>query len=114
MPLCLCEKKIPMILQLRVKPRSRRSELEIDASGVSGTAWLKSPPVDGKANAELIALLAERFDCPRSAIAIKSGAGARIKLVGLRTCSQSPISHEGHPVMDASFGRKRAPIKQAH
>jgi len=73
-----------MLLQLRVKPRSSRSALEIDASGVAGTAWLKSPPVDGKANEELVALLAEHFDCPRSAIAIKSGAGARLKLVSVQ------------------------------
>jgi len=71
-------------LQLRVKPRSSRSALEFDASGTAGTAWLKSPPVDGKANEELIKLLAEHFDCPRSAIVIKSGAGARTKLVQVR------------------------------
>jgi hypothetical protein len=44
-------------------------------------ARLKAPPVDGKANAELIRLVAEQFGCTRSAVSIKSGAGGRTKLV---------------------------------
>ncbi len=48
-------------LQLKAKPGSSRSELVQEADG-TWTAWLKSPPVDGKANAELIALVAKRFD----------------------------------------------------
>ena len=42
---------------------------------------LKSPPVDGKANAELIALIAEYFGYRKSAVAIKTGASSRLKLV---------------------------------
>ena len=45
------------------------------------TATLKSPPVDGKANAELVGLVARHFQVPKSAVAIKTGAGARIKRV---------------------------------
>ena len=44
-------------------------------------ARLKSPPVDGKANKELIELVAERFRCPKNTVVIKSGAGGRTKLV---------------------------------
>jgi uncharacterized protein YggU (UPF0235/DUF167 family) len=44
-------------------------------------AKLKSPPVDGKANAELIALVAARFGCRKAAVSIKAGAGGRMKLV---------------------------------
>ncbi len=33
------------------------------------------------ANAELIALVAERFKCPKSAVTIQSGAAGRIKRV---------------------------------
>lgn len=69
-----------MVIQVRVKPRSRTSRLEKTDDGTY-TAHLKSPPVDGKANAELIALLAQYFSAPKSAITIKSGASARLKLV---------------------------------
>ena len=44
-------------------------------------AQLKSPPVDGKANAELISLLADYFGCRKQDVTIKAGAGARIKRV---------------------------------
>jgi uncharacterized protein (TIGR00251 family) len=42
---------------------------------------LKSPPVDGKANAELIELVAEQFGCRKSAVSIKAGASGRRKMV---------------------------------
>jgi uncharacterized protein (TIGR00251 family) len=69
-----------MVIQVRVKPRSRLSRLEKAEDG-TWTAHLKSPPVDGKANAELIALIAQHFSAAKSAISIKSGASARLKLV---------------------------------
>jgi uncharacterized protein YggU (UPF0235/DUF167 family) len=37
--------------------------------------------VDGKANAELIALVAEHFRCRRAQVTIRAGAGGRRKLV---------------------------------
>jgi len=69
-----------VILQVKVKPRSSLSSLEQAPDG-SWVARLKSPPVDGKANAELIALVAERFGCRKAAVTIKAGAGGRTKLV---------------------------------
>jgi uncharacterized protein (TIGR00251 family) len=67
-------------LLVKVKPNARRSSLERQADG-SWLAQLKSPPVDGKANAELIALVAREFGCVKSAVEIATGAGARIKRV---------------------------------
>ena len=67
-------------LQVKVKPNARASTLEQAADG-SWLAQLKSPPVDGKANEELIALVARHFGCHRAAVTIKSGASGRIKLV---------------------------------
>ncbi|WP_071839332.1 DUF167 domain-containing protein [Nodularia spumigena] len=46
---------------------------------------LKSPPVDGKANEELIKLLAEKFHVPKSHIRIKSGVSSRQKLIEIDT-----------------------------
>jgi hypothetical protein len=70
----------PIFLQVRVKPRSRTSLLEQSADGV-WVARLKSPPVDGKANRELLELVAERFHCRKSQVTIKAGATGRMKLV---------------------------------
>jgi hypothetical protein len=68
------------ILRIKVKPNARDSSLLQETDG-SWTARIKSPPVDGKANEELIALVADRFRCPKSAVTIKSGASGRTKLV---------------------------------
>ena len=68
------------ILEVRVRPNARTSEL-VEASDGTWTARLRSPPVDGRANEELVALVAERFGRPKSAVSIRSGAGGRTKLV---------------------------------
>lgn len=68
------------ILHVRVKPRSKVSELSLAADG-TWVARLKAPPVEGKANAELVRLVAERFQCPKAAVTIKAGASGRTKLV---------------------------------
>jgi uncharacterized protein (TIGR00251 family) len=67
-------------IQVKVKPNARASKLEQLPDG-SYVARIKAPPVDGKANAELIVLLAEHFGVRKGAVIIKSGAGARMKLV---------------------------------
>ena len=69
-----------MILQVKVKPNARASSLTRSPDG-TWLAQLSSPPVDGKANKELIALVAAEFGCPKSAVSIRSGASARMKLV---------------------------------
>jgi len=69
-----------MTIQVKVKPNARESVLEQSEAG-EWTARLKAAPVDGKANAELVALVARRFGCARSAVSIKSGASGRMKLV---------------------------------
>ncbi|MEO8440041.1 MAG: DUF167 domain-containing protein [Spartobacteria bacterium] len=56
------------------------SLLEEVANGL-WLARLKASPVDGKANKEMIALVAEHFACSKSAVSIKSGAASRLKLV---------------------------------
>jgi uncharacterized protein (TIGR00251 family) len=71
-----------VILQVKVKPNARASLLEQKDDG-TWHAQLKSPPVDGKANAELIALVAERFGCRKADVTIKAGASGRMKLVHL-------------------------------
>jgi uncharacterized protein (TIGR00251 family) len=68
------------VIQVKVTARARVSSLTQAPDG-TWLAKLKSPPVDGKANKELIELVAQRFGCSKAAVSIKSGAGARMKLV---------------------------------
>ncbi len=74
----------PIVIRVRVKPNSRLSTLEQVNDG-TWMAQLKAAPVDGKANEELIALIAARFACRKSAVSIKSGASGRMKLVRIET-----------------------------
>jgi len=71
-------------LQVKVKARANTSSLE-QASDGRWVAKLKSPPVDGKANEELVALVAEHFKCRKAAVAIKAGASGRTKLIKVET-----------------------------
>ena len=68
------------ILLVKAKPNARVSALTQQDDG-TWLAQLKSPPVDGKANAELIGLVAKRFGCVKSAVDIKTGAGSKLKRV---------------------------------
>ena len=73
-----------MILRVKVKPGSRSSSLTQEPDG-TWRAQLKSPPVDGKANEELVALIAAHFKCRKADVAIKSGASGRNKLIKVDT-----------------------------
>jgi uncharacterized protein len=68
------------IIQVKVKTNSLASLLEQREDG-TWLAQIKSPPVDGKANEELVALVAKHFACRKSDVSIKSGASGRMKLV---------------------------------
>lgn len=70
--------------QVKVKPNSKKQSIEESLDG-SLTVHLKSPPVDGKANKELIELLAEKFNVSKSQILIKAGLSSRSKLIEIDT-----------------------------
>ncbi|MBD2306645.1 DUF167 domain-containing protein [Chroococcidiopsis sp. FACHB-1243] len=66
--------------RVKVKPNSKQQAIAEEADG-SLTVHLKSLPVDGKANQELIQLLAKKFKIPKTRIKIKSGLTYRQKLI---------------------------------
>jgi uncharacterized protein (TIGR00251 family) len=70
-----------MTLWVKVIPRSAQSEIvgKLD----DGTLKIKiaAPPEKGKANEELVALLAKHYGVPRSAVTIVSGHGSPRKSV---------------------------------
>ena len=66
--------------RVKVKPNSKQQKILEELDG-SLTVYLKSPPVDGQANKELIEVLAKKFHISKSYITIKSGALSRQKLI---------------------------------
>ena len=74
----------PKVIQIRVKPNARVSALEQQEDG-TWVAQIKSPPVNGKANDELLTLVAKQFACRKSDVSIKTGGSSRVKLVRIET-----------------------------
>ena len=67
-------------LTLHIQPGARKTEV----AGVYGDALkirLAAAPVDGKANAALIAFVAERLGLAKSAVSLKSGQTSRRKVL---------------------------------
>ena len=71
-----------MTLTVRVTPRASKPGITVDADGTLKVR-LQAPPVEGAANAELVAVLAGAFGLPRRAITIAGGAHSRTKRVKL-------------------------------
>ena len=74
-----------MTLAVKVTPRASRTEItgiQPQADGRLALAVrVASPPVDGAANDALIAWLAKQLGVARSAIAVRSGATGRLKML---------------------------------
>src|SRR5262245_19707481 len=69
-----------LVLALHIRPGAKRTEV----AGVHGDALklrIASPPVDGKANAELIRWLADAFGVAQRNVTLLRGAASRDKLV---------------------------------
>ena len=78
-----------LILALRVQPRARNDGFA-DVLGDELRVRLRAPPVDGKANARLIAFLAEVFGVPRRRVEILSGHHARSKVLRIAAPTRLP------------------------
>ena len=70
------------VIQVKVKPNARVRAFS-QADDGTWLAQLTSPPMEGKANEELVALVAEHFQCRKAAVSIKSGASSRTKRVSI-------------------------------
>ena len=72
-----------MKIQVKVKPNSKHQKIE-QSEDSTWIIRLKSPPVDGKANKELIDLLAKKLKVPKKQINIKAGLSAQNKLIEIK------------------------------
>lgn len=67
-------------LTLHIQPGAKKTEV----AGLHGDALkirLAAPPVDGKANAALLAFVAQRLDVARSEVNLRSGQTSRRKVL---------------------------------
>ncbi|MDP3889328.1 MAG: DUF167 domain-containing protein [bacterium] len=75
-----------LVIDIKVVPRSGRNKWILDKTGKL-KCYLKSAPEKGKANQELIILLAKALKVTQADITILSGATSRIKKIKI----DSPI-----------------------
>jgi uncharacterized protein (TIGR00251 family) len=69
-----------MKIIVKAKPGSKQEKIEqIDEKNY--TVSVKEPPIEGRANAAIIKLLAKHFDVSVSLVEIISGFMARVKVV---------------------------------
>jgi uncharacterized protein (TIGR00251 family) len=87
---CLLESQSGALLKVRVVPGAKKSEITGEENGQLRVR-LNSPPVEGKANKELVKLLAVRLGLKKSQVRLSKGERSRDKIVLLA----------GVPVSDA-------------
>jgi len=82
-----------LLLALHVQPGASRTEIA-GTHGAAGDARLKlrlaAPPVDGKANAELLRFLAQAFGVPLRQVVLVRGATSRQKSVRIDSPARRP------------------------
>ena len=82
-----------LVLALHVQPGAARTEVA-GVHGAEGDVRLKvrlaAPPVDGKANAELLRFLAEAFGVPVRQVSLLRGATSRQKSVRVDAPARRP------------------------
>ncbi len=80
-----------MLIAVRVHPNARKSELV----GVTDGVWqvkVAAPPVKGKANAELLALLSEVLGVGKSNLSLVKGHTSRSKFIAVDGLSEEEIT----------------------
>jgi len=70
-------------LEIRVQPRARRNAIKNESEGALKVA-VTAAPVEGKANAACIELLAKLLKLPKSSFSIAAGQTSRSKVVRIR------------------------------
>lgn len=69
-----------LIITCHLQPKASKSEV-VGLHGDALKIRIKAPPIDGKANAELIKFLAKEFAVSKSAVTLMSGELTRHKRV---------------------------------
>jgi uncharacterized protein (TIGR00251 family) len=77
-------------VEVRAKPRAKKSAIVGARDGALEVA-IAARPVDGAANAELVSVLAEALEVPRSGVRIVRGEGGRNKLIAIAGLGEGDV-----------------------
>lgn len=70
-----------LLLTVRVQPRARQNQFLVSRGTDTLKVQVQAPPIDGKANLELVRYLASRFGVPKSRVQVQSGLSSRNKRI---------------------------------
>lgn len=79
------------VIKVKVIPRSSRTEILGKENDIYRMK-LTDPPVEGKANKAVIALLAEKLGVPKREIEIVSGKTGRLKTIRIRGLTAGEVA----------------------
>jgi len=82
--------KKALTLNIKVEPRSSRAGI-VGSYGDALKVKLTSPPVEGKANMELIEVLAREFGIKKKDVQIVSGHNSKNKVVKLSGVTENKV-----------------------
>lgn len=74
---------IVLMLEIKVMPQSGRSTLMLDKAGIL-KCFIKAAPEKGKANEEVVEIIAKIADVSKGAVEIVSGWTSRKKLIRIQ------------------------------
>lgn len=77
--------------RVRIQPSAPRSELLGWNSAGELRILIAAPPVEGKANKKLIALLSKRLSVPKGNVRIEAGERARVKILTVPSIAQEAL-----------------------
>ena len=80
-----------VIVSVRAAPRSSKAGIDGLWGDDAIKIRIKSAPVDGKANKELIEVLADEFDLAKSQVVFKSGETSKTKRILLMGVSSEKV-----------------------
>jgi uncharacterized protein len=77
-----------MKISIHITPNAKRTELIGEETNLFGEKYLKikvaAPPIEGKANKELVDFLAKHFEVSKSNISIVTGDKSRNKIIEIK------------------------------
>jgi uncharacterized protein (TIGR00251 family) len=88
----LTESRDGVRLTLHVQPGARRNSV-VGQHGDALKVAVSSPPVDGRANEAVRALMAEVFDVPVQSVSVVAGISSRRKVVAIHGVALSDAEH---------------------
>ena len=94
-----------LLLRLHVQPKAGRSKVSGLFDGCLKLA-VQAPPVDGRANEEVLRYLAEIFSVPLRQLALVSGARGRRKQVAITGLSVAEVRGKLAPFIEKDGEKK--------